>query len=188
MKTASLIIPISILWLVSEIILSVVKRAGKDAAKSDKSSMTVLWVTIYGCVVIGVFLGVNGIGLIAQWFPVLSYAGITLIIFGLVIRWSAVLTLKRYFTVDVAIARDHKIIDKGLYGVIRHPAYSGALLSFLGLAMYFSNFITFLVIMAPITGAFKYRIKVEEQALRAAFGDEYAAYCVRTKRLIPGIY
>ena len=188
MKTASLIIPISILWLVSEIVLSVIRRAGKNAAKADKSSMKVLWVTIYGCVVIGVLLGVNGIGLISHWFQVLSYVGIILIILGLVTRWSAVLTLRRYFTVDVAIARDHKIIDKGLYGVIRHPAYAGALLSFLGLAMYFSNFITFLVIMAPIIGAFMYRIRVEEEALRAAFGDEYAAYCVRTKRLIPGIY
>jgi protein-S-isoprenylcysteine O-methyltransferase Ste14 len=188
MEVPSLIIPISILWFLSEITLSVVKRAGKESAKSDKSSMKVLWVTIYSCLVIGILLGVNGIGLIPRWLPVLSYAGITLVILGLVIRWSAVLTLKRYFTVDVAIARDHKIVDKGLYGVIRHPAYSGALLSFLGLAIYFSNIITFLIIMAPITGAFMYRIRVEEQALRAAFGDEYAAYCVRTKRLIPGVY
>lgn len=33
-----------------------------------------------------------------------------------------------------------------------------------------------------------YRIRVEEEALRAHFGEEYAAYARATKRLVPGIY
>jgi protein-S-isoprenylcysteine O-methyltransferase Ste14 len=32
------------------------------------------------------------------------------------------------------------------------------------------------------------RIRAEERLLRSQFGDEYAAYCARTSRLLPGIY
>ena len=42
--------------------------------------------------------------------------------------------------------------------------------------------------MVPITGAFLYRIHVEEYALRDALGEDYRAYMRRTKRLIPFVY
>jgi protein-S-isoprenylcysteine O-methyltransferase Ste14 len=114
--------------------------------------------------------------------------GIVLIIAGLAVRWTAILTLRKYFTVDVAIINDHKVVMTGLYKHVRHPAYLGSLLSFLGLAISFSNWLAALVMFVPITGAFLYRIKVEEKALDAFLGDAYRQYCSSTKRLIPGIF
>jgi len=106
----------------------------------------------------------------------------------LIIRWMAILTLKKYFTVNVSILKDHRIIDKGVYKFIRHPAYAGSLLSFLGLGLSFSNWLSTLVIFIPILIAFIYRIRVEEKALIQAFGDEYLNYSKTTKRLIPKLY
>jgi protein-S-isoprenylcysteine O-methyltransferase Ste14 len=106
----------------------------------------------------------------------------------LAIRWAAILTLRKYFTVDVVIMNDHKVVMTGLYRHIRHPAYLGSLLSFLGLAISFSNWLTALVIFIPITSAFVYRIRVEEKALGQFLGDVYRQYRSSTKRLIPGIY
>ena len=114
--------------------------------------------------------------------------GIVLIIVGLAVRWAAILTLRKYFTVDVAILSDHKIVMTGLYRYVRHPAYLGSLLSFLGLGISFSNWLSALVIFVPITGAFVYRIRVEERALDASLGDAYRQYQTSTKRLIPGIF
>ena len=114
--------------------------------------------------------------------------GMVLIVAGLAVRWVAILTLRKYFTVDVAISSDHKVVMTGLYRYVRHPAYLGSLLSFLGLAISFSNWLSAVVIFFPITGAFIYRIKVEEEALEAFFGDAYRQYCSSTRRLIPGVF
>jgi protein-S-isoprenylcysteine O-methyltransferase Ste14 len=114
--------------------------------------------------------------------------GIVLIVAGLAVRWLAILTLRKYFTVDVAIREDHKVVMTGLYRYVRHPAYLGSLLSFLGLAISFSNWLAALVTFLPITGAFIYRIKVEEKALDDFFGEAYRRYCSSTKRLIPGVF
>jgi len=177
------------LWIISEIVLAVVKRS-RDSAESDKdkSSLKILWSTIVVSIVIGVYFGMKRFGHFDGYERVLSLTGLFLILIGLVVRWVAILTLRRYFTVDVAISKDHVIIDKGLYKYIRHPAYLGALLSFLGLGLAFSNWISLLVIFAPITAAFLYRIGIEETALVGAFGNKYLDYSRYTKRLLPGIY
>lgn len=125
---------------------------------------------------------IHGISLTA------AYTGLCLVVLGLVVRWTAILTLRRYFTVNVAIRKNHKIVDKGLYKTVKHPAYCGSLLSFLGLALYFTNWLSFLIIFVPITSAFLYRIKIEEEVLGAQFGKQYLAYMKKTKRLIPFIW
>jgi protein-S-isoprenylcysteine O-methyltransferase Ste14 len=75
-----------------------------------------------------------------------------------------------------------------MYRFVRHPAYAGSLISFLGLGHYFSNYLSILVISVPICVAFLHRVHIEEEALIHAFGSEYLDYCASTKRFIPGIY
>jgi protein-S-isoprenylcysteine O-methyltransferase Ste14 len=59
-------------------------------------------------------------------------------------------------------------------------------LAFYGLA--FAKWISAALILLPLPAATLYRIRVEEESLRAHFGEEYAAYASATKRLVPGIY
>jgi D-alanyl-D-alanine carboxypeptidase len=106
---------------------------------------------------------------------------------GLIVRLTAIATLKQQFTVDVAIVKDHKIIDKGLYGIVRHPSYLGSLLTFMGLGLALQNWLSLLVLMALPGAATFYRISVEEKALIDHFGSEYTNYMSRTRRLIPGL-
>jgi protein-S-isoprenylcysteine O-methyltransferase Ste14 len=81
----------------------------------------------------------------------------------------------------------HKIIDKGLYGIIRHPSYLGSLVTFAGLGLALENWLSLLVLLALPVAATLYRISVEEKALLDHFGSAYRDYMRRTKRLIPGI-
>ncbi len=189
MNIFKFIIPISALWLISEIALAIAKRGhADDTAALDKHSLRILWVTIIISVSVGVTLGVKGVGLMhlgGYWVVLL---GLLLIVAGLAIRWVAILTLGKFFTVDINVANDHRIIDQGIYKYVRHPAYSGSLFSFLGLGLSFSNWLSVLIIIIPITAAFIYRISLEEKALKQALGDEYINYAKATKRLIPGIY
>lgn len=115
----------------------------------------------------------NGLGVIRFGRPVLGYVGLLLTVVGIAIRWIAIVTLGRQFTVDVSIVRDHEIVDHGIYGHVRHPTYAGLLLSFLALAVAYENWICLLAIIPPITAAYFYRVAVEEKAPIAHFGAAY---------------
>lgn len=177
-----------VLWLGSEIILSRARHSLPTDSRFDKSSLRILWATILTSVTLGVLLGVRDVGYFGGGSRLFPTAGIVLVVCGLLIRWLAILSLKHQFTVDVAITRGHRIISNGIYRYIRHPAYAGSLLSFLGLGLFFANYLSVLVIVLPVCSAFLYRIHVEEKTLVNAFGDEYIRYCHSTKRLIPGIF
>jgi protein-S-isoprenylcysteine O-methyltransferase Ste14 len=188
MDLGTIILLVSTVWLGSEIALARIKRSQPADAQLDKSSMRTLWMTIGVSVTLAVFIGLQRIGhfeLGSRHFPI---AGITLIICGLCVRWFAILSLKHQFTVDVSIRENHRMIKKGIYRFVRHPAYAGSLLSFFGLGFCFSNYLSILIISVPICVAFLHRVRIEEEALIHAFGSEYLDYRASTKRFIPGIY
>jgi protein-S-isoprenylcysteine O-methyltransferase Ste14 len=121
----------------------------------------------------------------ARWLRPLSDA---LMIVGLAVRWTAILTLGKAFSSNVAIQESQTVQRSGLYGIVRHPSYLGMLIIFLAIGVHWRNLLGLAVVMIPTTAALLYRIHVEEIALRDAFGAEYADYSKSTKRLIPGIY
>ena len=188
MDISSVVRVVSILWICYEVILSQLKRSGAGEKSLDRSSFRFLWIAITAGVTGGIMLSKQRIGHWGTDATGTAIAGLALILSGIALRWYAIMSLKQHFTVDVAIAKDHRIVKTGLYGVIRHPAYAGTLLSFFGLGFYFMNSLSLLVILVPIAAAFLYRIRVEEEALIGAFGEEYRAYQAVTKRLIPWIY
>jgi len=189
MKTSTLFFAISILWGISEIIFGRMKYSGSESASEhDRRSLRILWTTIIISVTAGVAAGIRGWGYLPSFRPVALPLGVAFILAGLLIRWTAVFTLHRYFTSNVDILPDHRLVQHGIYRFIRHPAYAGALLSFLGLGLGFSNWLSLLLIVPPVCAAFLNRIRVEEAALREAFGKAYEDYCRKTKRLLPGVY
>lgn len=188
MSLQVLLIMVSVLWVTSEILLARLKRSRSADVRCDKSSLRILWIAIALGVNCGVVLGFQQAGSFGAGSRVYPVAGLLLIACGLIVRWRAIFALKRQFTVDVSITKDHRIVREGVYRFVRHPAYAGSLASFLGLGLYFSNYISLLVIFLPICSAFLYRIHVEEKVLVEHFGNEYVAYRASTKRLIPGIY
>jgi protein-S-isoprenylcysteine O-methyltransferase len=104
------------------------------------------------------------------------------------LRWWAIITLGRFFTVDVTIEKDHELVERGPFRVVRHPSYTGVLLVFVGLGLSLGNWAALLVILLPIGVAFIHRMNVEEDALTGALGAHYTDYMRRTKRLVPFIY
>jgi protein-S-isoprenylcysteine O-methyltransferase Ste14 len=176
------------LWILSEILLQFLRRSKKDNQDKDLGSLKRLNLVIYISVTIGVFFSFTQFGHININPFVIQLIGLVLIVFGLVVRWLAILTLRRYFTVNVVIQTDHSIIQNGFYKYLRHPSYTGMLISFLGLGIGLSNWISISVMLISITFALVNRIRIEEQALIDAFGNDYLKYCSKTWRLIPQIY
>jgi protein-S-isoprenylcysteine O-methyltransferase len=96
--------------------------------------------------------------------------------------------LGRFFSVDVAIASDHKIVETGPYRVVRHPSYTGLLLQCAGLGVVLGTAFSLFVITVPTFLVLCHRVRLEERVLLANFGNVYAAYARHTKRLLPGIF
>jgi protein-S-isoprenylcysteine O-methyltransferase Ste14 len=188
LNPGAIIIIVSFLWLGSEIALTRMKHSQPMDAQFDRFSIRKLWITIFVSVNLGVLIGIQQIGHFEPGSRMFAISGITLIVCGLIVRWFAVFSLKHQFTVDVSIRKDHRMIKEGIYRFVRHPAYAGSLISFFGLGLYFSNYLSLLIIFVPICVAFLHRVRIEEEVLIHAFGSEYLDYCASTKRFIPGIY
>ena len=175
---------VSSIWVASEIALGIARHAGARSS-GDRGSLIVIWIVITAAVFGGSALRNVEATRMPPW---LFWIGMALIVAGVFVRWIAILTLRRYFTVNVVIQEGHELIDRGIYAIVRHPSYSGAILSFIGLGFAFENWLSLALILVAVLLGFSYRIRVEEQVLIAHFGDRYRGYARRTKRLIPGIF
>jgi protein-S-isoprenylcysteine O-methyltransferase Ste14 len=180
---------LALAWPVSEVILGLLVRAkGTSATVRDRGSFVFLWIAIASGITAGNFIRFGGVGSIGAPPALLLSAALALLVSGLALRWTAILTLGRFFTTNVAVQRGHSVVRSGAYHYVRHPSYSGLLLAFLGFGLAFDNWLSLLAILIPVTAALLYRIRVEERALVELLGYEYAGYCEATKRLVPGIY
>lgn len=175
-----------IIWTVSEVILGWWKRS-KDRS-ADANSLRLLW----GSAVVFMSAGFTTAHMVRAGQFALPHWSLLLIVAlfaaGIALRWYAIVSLGRFFTVNVAIREDHHIVTAGPYGIIRHPSYTGLLMMMLAIAIAFENWISALVAFVPFTAALLWRIRIEEAALVRNFGAEYDAYAAQTKRLIPWIY
>jgi protein-S-isoprenylcysteine O-methyltransferase Ste14 len=104
-----------------------------------------------------------------------------------VLRIAPVFALGERFSGLAAIQPGHTLVTGGLYRVIRNPSYLGLLVNSLGWALAFRagvGVVLAVLLVPPLIA----RIRAEEALLGERFGAEYAAYCARTWRLIPGLY
>jgi protein-S-isoprenylcysteine O-methyltransferase len=177
-----------VLYVASEAGLLWLKRSGKAAADADRGSLALIWVVISAGMA-AAFILANALRQFALEPPALwRGAGVALFAAGILLRWYAIVTLGRFFTVNVAIASDHRIVEAGPYRRVRHPSYTGALLAFLGLGLCIDNGASLAALMVPVSVVFWWRMRIEEAALLETFGGRYRDYMRRTRRLIPFIY
>jgi protein-S-isoprenylcysteine O-methyltransferase Ste14 len=177
------------LWILSEVLLSFRKRAAKLRRRKGRlGSVVLVWIII----VVSIFAANLALFLVPQRFPgnssVYTAIAAILILAGIGIRWWAIVTLGRFFSVDVALQEQHQIVQKGPYRRIRHPAYAGLLIIFLGVGISFNSWLSLILVVVPITTFFLYRIKLEEDALSEELGAVYLEYRNKTKRLLPRIF
>ena len=166
-------------------------HGGKDEAKEQRvARQTVVKIAIvlvmYGGLMFLPFadrrdLVVWSGGEVLRWVGLLG-VGLGL---GLVL-WSGI-ALGRFYSPDVTLQKDHRLITTGLYGVLRHPRYLGVLLATLGLALLFRSWVGLLAFI-PMLGVILFRIHDEEVLLHQTFGIEWETYCQRSWRLLPYIY
>jgi protein-S-isoprenylcysteine O-methyltransferase Ste14 len=177
------------LWVLPELVASAVKRSTDPSMTHDRGSLqliSALWsVGIVADFLLSAFLPSAAI----SWQRTsLFFLGVCLMLLGAALRWYSAVLLGKYFTFDVAIQTSQVLIEAGPYRFVRHPSYSGALLSLLGFGLALGNWAGLVAALCCLGSAYAYRIPVEEAALASALGEAYQRYMKRTWRLIPFLF
>lgn len=176
-----------VFWLAAEWVFGVRSRPPAGATLRDRGSRIV----VVASVGIGIALAANLAfvvpeAAIAAPRRLVPLAGIALMVGGEVFRLYAIRSLGRYFTFVVALHPGQRVVESGPYRLIRHPSYTGSLVTLVGMCLAMANWLSLLG-MIPVALGYWYRIRVEERALVEGLGEEYRAYVRRTKRIIPYI-
>ncbi|HLH70173.1 MAG TPA: isoprenylcysteine carboxylmethyltransferase family protein [Candidatus Dormibacteraeota bacterium] len=172
-------------WMAGEIWLSVRHRPPAEARRRDRGSVWVVIVSVYLGVWLGIFVAfaLPRLALTAGREAVVMI-GLSLMVGGMALRWYAVHLLGTSFTCSVVTRPDQPLVQTGPYRWIRHPSYTGGLMTITGMLVALANPVSLATLLLPL-GGYAYRIRVEEDALLRELGETYRAYMRRTWRLIP---
>ncbi len=123
------------------------------------------------------------------WLPLpdwVSYIAAGAFLFGYFL-YAEVLRENAWLSRTIEVQEGQKIIDTGLYGIVRHPMYSATVLLFLAMPLVLGSIVSFLVfLLYPILIAF--RIKGEEKLLEAELSG-YGEFKKKVKyRLLPFVW
>jgi protein-S-isoprenylcysteine O-methyltransferase Ste14 len=176
------------LFALGEVAMQLRSRLNRSGVTSEHRSLVAL--------VVATTVGVAGGIRLAGWRAMsvsggrwpLFIVGLTFMAAGFVLRQWAILVLGRYFTANVRVHADQKVVERGPYRWVRHPGYSGIILFFVGLGLGLGNWASLVVLAVVPTAGLIVRIRAEEQALLAALGEPYRRFCESRRRLIPGVW
>ena len=156
-------------------------------AKEEQKEQSLV-VKLSGLMFLAGFI-VAGLGFRFNWYtlPKGAVIGASAIFILAYILYAEVLRENTYLSRTIEVLENQKVIDTGLYGIVRHPMYSVTLLLFLSMPLVLGSIYSFVIFLAyPFIIA--KRIKNEEELLEQEL-DSYRDYNQKVKyRLIPFIW
>jgi protein-S-isoprenylcysteine O-methyltransferase Ste14 len=173
-------------WIVVEVVMQV--RQYRMGGRSKVTEWGSLGVIVLSLAVGFVLARVAGNVLPGLRISIGDAVVLPLLWLGIGLRLWAIHTLGRFFRGVVHVQADHEVIRRGPYRLLRHPAYAGALVAVVGVALTFDNWAAFVIYIACGAVGVLYRIRVEERVLLAELGDAYRDYAATTARLVPHVW
>src|SRR5208283_178404 len=119
-------------WIMAEIVNSFWSRKNSGAPSQDRGSFWIVSVAGFAVLFVVFMFRYSGYGSIN---PGLQYAGLILAVAGIALREWAIIILGKHFTVRVQVREKAKLVVDGPYKYIRHPSYTGSLLTYFGLPL-----------------------------------------------------
>lgn len=161
-------------------------RKRLDAKEKESEQRTVVAMSGFLFLAAFIIAGLNwrfGWWLIPDW-AVWVAAGMFLCSYVL---YAEVLRENTYLSRTIEVQKGQKVIDTGLYGIVRHPMYMATIILFLSMQLVLASPISFLIMLGYIPVIAK-RINNEEHVLEEGL-DGYKEYKEKVKnKIIPGIW
>jgi len=127
-------------WLASEIVIAVATRTKRSSGNvRDRGTLAILWIVIFASITACEWIGGRSTPNMFGGAPWLKPLSDGLMIVGLAVRWTAILTLGKAFSSNVAIQESQTIQRSGLYRIVRHPSYLGMLIIFFAIGVHSRN-------------------------------------------------
>ena len=161
-------------------------RKRLNAKEEEKEQKLV--VALSGLIFIAVFL-VAGFNWRYQWIMLPDWAvWVSAVVFlTCYLLYAEVLRENTYLSRTIEVQENQKVIDTGLYGIVRHPMYSATTLLFLSMPLVLASPISFAIMLLYIPLIAK-RIRNEEKVLEEGL-EGYKEYKTRVKnKVIPFIW
>ncbi len=154
----------------------------------EKQSEQGIIVKLSGLMFMAGFI-IAGLGYRFSWYILPNCVVITASVIFIVsyIIYAEVLRENAYLSRTVEVQENQKVIDTGLYGIVRHPMYFATVLLFLSIPLILGSLYSFFIFLIyPVIIA--HRIKYEEEFLEKEL-DSYTEYKKKVKyRMIPFIW
>lgn len=117
--------------------------------------------------------------------PPLEWFGVALCGLGIAFSLWSIATLGRHYDLVLEVHRDHELVRRGPYALVRHPVYTGLALHFGGACLATGNLLLLGGTLLVSYPSFYARARAEERLLRERFGAEYAAYARKVPMIVP---
>lgn len=176
------------IWMGTEFVIAIrnrVLRRNVSATKKDKGSLFFILFGVWLATAVAFQFHMHKWGWVTQS---VANVGVFMMIAGVAFRLWAIRILGQHFSLSVSVDVGQTIVQHGPYKYIRHPAYTGTLITFVGLGIGLNSWIASCVSIMIFLLIYAYRIHVEEAALVSQFQDVYEEYRKRTWKLIPFLY
>ena len=120
--------------------------------------------------------------------PLMQLTGTILVLCGILVGIMARREIGVNWThaFEYQIKKNHDLVTSGIYYYVRHPIYTGILVSFVGAELVAGSYLVFIIAFIIFLGVYK-QAKAEEKILTTHFGKPYIDYMNKTKMLIPYI-
>lgn len=182
----SLFIPMFIVGIVLAIKNPELLRKRLNAKEKEAKQKSVI---LFGALMFISGLLVAGLDYRYQWLVLPRWLVLTstaLFLFAYLL-YTEVLRENTYLSRTIEVQENHKVVDTGLYGIVRHPMYTSTILLFLSMPLVLGSFFSFIIFMIYPVVIVK-RIRNEEEVLEKSL-EGYSEYKRRIKyRLIPFIW
>ncbi len=186
--TAILVI-VFVVWATPDTYETLTRRARGGARVMDGGSLWLFRISLALSILTALLLThFRPEGTLPGHRPWLFALGVACVLGGMVVRRWAIRTLGRYFTVDVAIHAGQTVVDAPPYRRVRHPSYSGSILSIMGVGLMLGHWLGLVILAVVLAVTFSYRVRLEERVLLENLGPPYADYMRRTKRFVPFLW
>jgi len=177
-------------WTASEIFIAIATRTRRGSGKVlDRGSMAILWVAIVASITGGEWVAAVSPENIfggARW---LKIAAIAVLTAGLAIRWTAILSLGKAFSANVAIRDTQTVYQSGLYRLVRHPSYTGLWLALFAVALHERNWLAaaIVLVLRDMQSALRVRSGLLQTTRRIA-ADEHPPATEELAVMLPDIF
>ncbi len=160
------------------------KRLNANEKESEQKKV----IALSGSMFLAAFI-VAGLNIRFGWFILpawISYVAVCIFLFAYIL-YAEVLRENMYLSRTVEVQENQKVIDTGLYGIVRHPMYMVTLFLFLSMPLVLGSVFSFFILLLYIP-IIRKRIKNEEKVLEQGL-QGYPEYEKKVKyRIIPYIW